>query len=47
MWEAGLKHGLGAYAWSNGNTYNGEFKQDMPWGRGTFTLKGGHLLYEG
>ena len=40
-----IAHGKGVCTWSNGDTYEGEFRFDVKWGWGRFKEEGG--VYEG
>jgi hypothetical protein len=37
----GKRHGFGTVTWENGNTYSGEWHNDVPHGRGRFTAADG------
>ncbi len=44
---AGQNHGLGAYYWSDGSRYEGEFNKDTFAGYGVLYMPDGRVIYEG
>ena len=42
----GHMHGKGTYKWEDGNTYEGDWDNDVRHGRGTYIWAGGRM-YEG
>lgn len=42
----GKKEGKGRIEWPNGNSYEGQWKKDMPNGEGTYTFSNG-IVYQG
>lgn len=43
----GLKEGSGVFVWGNGDKYDGEFREGMMFGRGTFESPDLGYMYDG